>query len=199
MRRSTASVAHTGPHKCKYCTNGEADAERQPDVVCARPTQRLGTQEVARVAVNAGTSDAITTLMNDYVADMWQRLVELNRLEDQFEASQTRPNDSLEDEALILSLRANISLSALVHHDRLRARGRTSVAEVRHGVCAGCHMGLPMGTAAAVKHPSTLLKCENCGRFIFLAEDELVAAPAPEPAKKPDAPRRPSKKLSEVR
>ncbi len=136
--------------------------------------------------------------MNDYVADIRQRLVQLNRLEDQLEASRRRRNGCLDDEALIESLRANISPSLLVHHDRLRSRGRQSVAEVRQGVCSGCHMGLPIGTVSAVKRQSTLLRCENCSRFIFLAEEEFVAAPQPAPPKEASPGQRPTKNLNEV-
>jgi predicted nucleic acid-binding Zn-ribbon protein len=135
--------------------------------------------------------------MKDYVADMRQRLERLNQLEEQLVDSRKWRDDCPSDEAVIESLRAEISPSMLVHHDRLRARGRKSIAEVRNGVCSGCHMGLPIGTVAAVKHQSTLLKCENCGRFIFLAGDGIAAAP--QPAQKPAATKRPFKKLNEVR
>jgi len=121
--------------------------------------------------------------MKDYVADMRQRLEQLNQVEEQLEDSRKWRDDCPSEGAVIESLRAEISPSVLAHHDRLRARGRKSVAEVRNGVCSGCHVGLSIGTVAAVKHQSSLLKCENCGRFIFLAGDGLAAAPAPEPAK----------------
>ena len=65
------------------------------------------------------------------------------------------------------SLRAKIPLGVLTHHDRLRSRGRQSVAEVRHGVCSGCHMSLPTGLQAEIQRESTLLECKTCGRFIF--------------------------------
>lgn len=123
--------------------------------------------------------------MNDYVADTRQQLAQLNRLEDQLKASRIPGKGSLDDEALIASLRANIPLGVLVHHDRLRTRGRKSVAEVRHGVCSGCHIGLPIGTVNALKHQSELVKCNTCGRYIFIAEDELAPPVSPEPAKEP--------------
>ena len=117
--------------------------------------------------------------MNDNVADMRQRLVQLNRLEDQIGESQRRRDQSLDDELLIESLRANISANVLLQHYRLRARGRRSVAEIRHGVCSGCHMALPLGTQAEAKRQTALLKCENCGRFIFLAQEELDVTEVP--------------------
>lgn len=135
--------------------------------------------------------------MNDYVADMRQRLVQLNRLEEQVQNCRKWNDGSPSDEAIIESLRANISLSVLLHHDRLRARGRQSVAEVKHGVCSGCHMGLPVGTVAALKHQNELLKCNHCGRYIFLAEEEIPVDAASKP--QPSAAPHPAKKLKEVR
>jgi hypothetical protein len=137
--------------------------------------------------------------MNDFIADMQPRLEQLNRLEEQSEESRKRGNGSPGDKALIESLRANISPTVLVHHDRLRSRGRRSVAVVKHGVCSGCHMGLPIGTAAAIRHQTELLECNNCGRYIFLAEDELAPASPPGPATKSSEPKRAAKKLNEVR
>jgi predicted nucleic acid-binding Zn-ribbon protein len=131
--------------------------------------------------------------MNDYVADMRQRLVQLNRLEDQMGESQKRRDQSLDDVVLIESLCANISPSVLVHHYRLRMRGRRSVAEIRHGVCSGCHMALPTGTQAEVKLQTALLKCENCGRFIFLAPEELDVTEVPAAAKERQPSRRSAK------
>lgn len=112
------------------------------------------------------------------IADLRQRLEQLNQLEDDGALAKRTGRSALNSEALMESLRANMPVGVLAHHDRLRARGRRSVAEVRHGVCSGCHMSLPTGLQAAVQRESTLLKCETCGRFIFPAE-MLVEQPLP--------------------
>lgn len=132
--------------------------------------------------------------VSEHVADLFQLLERLNRLEEQGETSRKSGNSPLDTEAL----RASISPSVLLQHDRLRSRGRRSIAEVRHGVCSGCHMGLPIGTAAALKHQTALLKCDNCGRYIFPAEDEPAPAPLPDLPPKQEVPKRRSKKLNEV-
>jgi predicted nucleic acid-binding Zn-ribbon protein len=112
------------------------------------------------------------------IADLRQRLEQLNQLEDARVQARRSGHSALNSEALMESLRANIPLSVLAHHDRLRSRGRWSVAEVRHGVCSGCHRSLPTGLQAEVQRESTLLNCETCGRFIFPAE-EAVEPPLP--------------------
>jgi hypothetical protein len=97
---------------------------------------------------------------------------------------------------LIDSLRANISLPVLIDHDRLpcgvvpaftprgeRARGKRSVVEVRRGVCSGCHLGLAIGNVNALK-AGILRRCGNCGRYLYVVEEEEnESPPAPTPAK----------------
>jgi len=122
--------------------------------------------------------------MNDYVSDTHQRLTELNRLEDEAASCRRSRRSPLNSEALIESLRANIAIGFLVQHDHLRARGRQSVAEIRHGVCSACHMVLPVGKLAEVKRMSALLRCDNCGRFVVLAEEELETTPVTAPSGK---------------
>lgn len=100
---------------------------------------------------------------------------------------------ALDSEALIESLRANIPLNVLLQHDRLRARGRQSVASVNHSVCSGCHMSLPSGTMMEVKRESALVKCDYCGRFLFLATEETSASTT-SPAAEKSSTRRPGKR-----
>jgi hypothetical protein len=114
--------------------------------------------------------------MNDDVADAHRRLAQLNRIQDQLENYHRWGDKCASDDAIIESLRANISPMVLVHHDVLRSRGKKSIAEVHNGVCSGCHMSLPISTVAALKHQVELIKCTNCGRYIFLAADEAKSA-----------------------
>lgn len=118
-----------------------------------------------------------------------QKLEQLNRLEDESAATRRSGRPALDREALIESLRGNIPPNVLLQHDRLRARGRRSVAEARNGVCSGCHMNLPSGAMLEVKRKSSLVKCDYCCRFLFLAEEEEVW-PATSPAKKKSTSRR---------
>ena len=123
--------------------------------------------------------------MKNYGADTRQQLTELNRLENEKASCQSTDRSTLQCESLIESLRASMSLSVLMLHDLLRVRGRQSVAEVRHGVCSGCHMTLSTGLQAEVQRQTTLTKCETCGRFILPAGEKsvppLLAAPKKQP------------------
>ena len=127
--------------------------------------------------------------------DLLRQLIQLNRLEDEYVLAQASGRSTLNSQALMESLRANMPLAVLTHHDRLRSRGRKSIAAVRNGVCSGCHMNLPTGSLAEIKRQSTLVKCDTCARFLF------VAAEPPEPplpAKLPPPPKR-AKRAAGVR
>jgi predicted nucleic acid-binding Zn-ribbon protein len=130
---------------------------------------------------------------HEQFADLQQKLEQLNRLEDEGAMTRRSGNSALDSEALLESLRASVPLNVLVQHDRLRARGRQSVAQVKHGVCSGCHMSLPSGTLSETKRRSTIVKCDYCGRFIFVAAEELVSEPPVAMPKESQSSRRPTK------
>ncbi|MBI4664049.1 MAG: hypothetical protein HY735_35075 [Verrucomicrobia bacterium] len=107
-----------------------------------------------------------------YFEDNMSRLVELNRLEDQLADLRSGGEDASDAWALIESLRSNIPVGVLLHHDRLRARGKRSVGEVRHGVCMACHMGVAIGDLQVLRQRQQLQKCNNCGRYLRLSEED---------------------------
>jgi predicted nucleic acid-binding Zn-ribbon protein len=94
-------------------------------------------------------------------------------------------NHSVEQEKEIDALRKNVPESVLIQFDRWMARGRKAVAVVSNGVCAECHLGLTIGTIGALTFGDEIQRCGNCGRFLYLPEDEPVSSPAPEPPAKP--------------
>lgn len=126
-------------------------------------------------------------------ADLQQKLQQLNRLEDEGAITRRSGRSALDSEALLELLRANIPLNVLVQHDRLRARGRQSVAKVKNGVCSGCHMNLPSGTLSEAKRESALVKCDYCGRFVFVAEEESASEPTVTTPKERQSSRRSTK------
>ena len=73
----------------------------------------------------------------------------------------------------------------LGHYDRLKSRGKKSVALVRHGVCTGCQMRLASGVYAALLRDEDIAMCDTCARYLLLvrelppvAEPPAVARPA---------------------
>lgn len=79
----------------------------------------------------------------------------------------------------IAALRKQVPSPILLQFDRWLARGRKAVAVVRHGACSECHLTLPIGTITAAAFGPELEHCGNCGRFLYLPENEPVYAAAP--------------------
>jgi hypothetical protein len=77
-------------------------------------------------------------------------------------------------EKQIADLRASIPEPILGHYDRLRARNKKGVAQVRNQVCSGCHMRLPIGVIATLMQDRDIQLCDSCGRYLYL---ELQTAP----------------------
>jgi len=84
--------------------------------------------------------------------------------------------------AEIAVLRELLPTSILAHHDSFRRRGKSSIAAVVRGVCRGCHLALPRGRVTELQRiPDDLSVCDNCGVFIYLADEP---APPQEPKEK---------------
>ena len=88
--------------------------------------------------------------------------------------------------ARVNSLRELIPTSILLHYDRLKARGKRSVAPVKRGVCGSCHLAVPSGSLANLRRTTgTLNLCVNCGAFVYFDEEESTLPVVTEPRKKP--------------
>lgn len=120
--------------------------------------------------------------MSTFFDDTIKRLIELNRLEDRMRELKASREKTSDVTALMESLRANISVTVLLNHDRLRARGKWSVAEVRNGVCCGCHMAVATGNLHQLRHRQQLQKCESCGRYSYLLEESGAGSRSSEDA-----------------
>jgi predicted nucleic acid-binding Zn-ribbon protein len=66
------------------------------------------------------------------------------------------------------AIRALIPTAILGHHDRMRARGKKSVAAARNGVCGACHLKLPISHAISLNPEQDIEVCDNCGVFLFV-------------------------------
>ncbi|MCX8154980.1 MAG: C4-type zinc ribbon domain-containing protein [Verrucomicrobiae bacterium] len=125
--------------------------------------------------------------MNDVVIATIQNLLELHQLEEQLDRART---GKAEIQAKIEIIRGKLIPNILGHHDRMRARGRKSIAPVRNGVCAGCHMVVATGILATLRRQDDIQLCANCGRYLYIDETppeppaEAASAAAEAPAKK---------------
>jgi predicted nucleic acid-binding Zn-ribbon protein len=86
-------------------------------------------------------------------------------------------------EKRIAELRIKFPTQILGHYDRLVARGKKGAAAVHHQVCTGCHVQVPRGVVLTLMHDDDIQICENCGRYLYLAEPAKSAQPAAAPEK----------------
>jgi len=128
--------------------------------------------------------------MKNSVSEVVVRLLELLSLEERLEVFRQNHEKNASTQALIESLRGNLPIGILVAHDRFRAAGKKSVAEVHHGVCAGCHLGLASGDVAALRR-GDLHRCDNCGRYLYLVEAEPAQTQPSVPPHRPTQKRTP--------
>lgn len=119
------------------------------------------------MALNVPFQSCMKNLVDDTVA----RLLELQSLEERLEEFRRDHEKCADVLALIESLRANLPVTALINHDRMHKQGKASVAAVRHGVCSGCHLTLAVGNVHALR-AGTLHRCGNCGRYLYLGQEE---------------------------
>ncbi|MEI7730452.1 MAG: C4-type zinc ribbon domain-containing protein [Verrucomicrobiota bacterium] len=117
--------------------------------------------------------------MSSICEDTIRALQQLHTLEDEIAELKPKQEPKPELKAQIEALRAKILPVIIGHHDRMRLRGKRSIAEVRNGVCAGCHTSIPVGTVNIVRRGEDIQLCATCGRYLYL--------PAPPPAGAPPA------------
>lgn len=118
-----------------------------------------------------------------------EQLLALQKL--QFDA---RPRGS-ESKAEMERLCEKVPAPILAHYERLVLHGKKGVAIARHGVCSECHLCLPCGKLARLVYSDDVQLCDNCGRYLYLPEDEPIGLHDPKSAP-PASPKRPSRKTA---
>jgi predicted nucleic acid-binding Zn-ribbon protein len=81
-------------------------------------------------------------------------------------------------EKQIAELRAKVPPPILGHYDRLLAQGKKGLAAVRNQVCTGCHIQVPRALVLTLMHEEDIQVCENCGRYLYLPEENEPGIPS---------------------
>lgn len=100
------------------------------------------------------------------MTNIMKSLFALQTLELQSESNQSNREDAME------AIRKTIPNPILAHYDQLLTRGKKGVAVVRNGVCTECHLCVARGTLADLANRTDIQVCGNCGRYLFLPENE---------------------------
>ena len=89
---------------------------------------------------------------------------------------------SLRDELASLEANRNqlttdVEERVLRHYERvLHTKGDNVVVGIEHGVCAGCHMRIPVQLLVTCQSFKELVTCPNCGRILYYTRDMDLAA-----------------------
>ena len=101
---------------------------------------------------------------------IWRRGMQLRKT-----GKETAERRQVED--AINSVRAKLPEPILGHYDRQKSRGKLGIAPVRGGVCGACHLKMPVGHVAELRHKQDdLALCDNCGTY-YLPPDEMALSP----------------------
>ena len=84
-----------------------------------------------------------------------------------------------------VDLRGQIPAPVLAHYNRLVVNRVKPIAEVRHGVCGGCHLRLA-SWIRQVANDDDLHLCEHCGAYLVFVPDEEPARPSKKKAARLD-------------
>jgi hypothetical protein len=114
-------------------------------------------------------------------------LIDLNRLEDELRALGPRSTRKEALDARIADERTKVPPFILAHHDRLRARGKTSTVPVKDWICRSCFISVPIGLRTKLASRSDVCVCENCGAYIYLPTEQEDAEWDAELARKREA------------
>ncbi|MDR1146369.1 MAG: C4-type zinc ribbon domain-containing protein [Verrucomicrobiales bacterium] len=97
-------------------------------------------------------------------------LLTLARLETELSNTGPRAKERPVLERAIVSQRKQIPAPMLSHHDRLKVKGRRSVAPVQEWICRACFISVPVGSRQRLAHATDLFICENCGAYLYLPD-----------------------------
>jgi predicted nucleic acid-binding Zn-ribbon protein len=86
------------------------------------------------------------------VETIFEGLLELVRLDMQLRKTGKETAERRQVEDAINSVRAKLPEPILGHFDRQKSRGKLGIAPVRGGVCGACHLKMPLGHVAELRH-----------------------------------------------
>lgn len=100
-----------------------------------------------------------------------------------------------ESKAEMEKLRETVPTPILAHYERLVLRGKKGVAIARNGVCGECHLRIISSKLIGLVYTNEVHLCDNCGRYLYLPEDEPIGLSHEKPAP-PGPAKRPSRKAT---
>ena len=70
------------------------------------------------------------------------------------------------------AMRKQIPAEILARFDKFIGRGKKGIALVQNGVCRGCQIQVPVGVINTLMDGAAMPHCGNCGRFLYLLDED---------------------------
>jgi len=67
-----------------------------------------------------------------------------------------------------IKLIEEIDENILAQYKKIKNTKKIAIAKVENNVCSGCHMTIPLYILSELNNGDELIRCDNCGRIIFL-------------------------------
>jgi len=114
------------------------------------------------------------------VETIFEGLLELVRLDMQLRKTGKETAERRQVEDAINSVRAKLPEPILGHFDRQKSRGKLGIAPVRGGVCGACHLKMPVGHVAELRHKQDdLALCEIAAHISICLWMKWFVSPMP--------------------
>lgn len=106
------------------------------------------------------------------IPEIIEALKKLNVLEDELQETN---NEELQKQ--IDAEQAKLPKPIQSHHNRIRLKGRPSVAPIKQSsssgkwLCGCCHIEVPRGLHGKLQAADDINVCENCGAYLYLNKE----------------------------
>ena len=140
-------------NEIKNCKRAISDLEDQQ-------LELLDQIDTAQTAVKAaeGAAQAAKNLANENVAELGKREEALKLDLERLIAERTE-------------LSKDIDPTVLNRYERLlKFKGENSIVGVDRGICAGCHVALPVQIMISCQAQKEVVNCSNCGRIVYFGD-----------------------------
>jgi hypothetical protein len=153
-------------HLHKRFASGAKNAQSReiiPKSDCAKHLKKALTHRKQGVAAEVFTS-ARPMHWDGAMRKIMDHLFAIQKL--QFDVCTRTPAWNVEVE----THRAKVPPSILARFERLVERDKKGVALARNGVCSECHLRIIEGKLIRLSLGTEIQACDNCGRYLYLAE-----------------------------
>ncbi len=140
-------------NEIKACEKAISDLEDRQLELLEKYDEAQNTIKVAEEAAKAAQN-----LANENVAELGKREENLKQELEKLLAERT-------------ALTTDIDPPILSRYERLlKFKGENSVVGVDRGICAGCHVKLPVQIMISCQAQKEVVNCSNCGRIVYFGD-----------------------------